>query len=126
MAILLYALLLQIKLKRGIFMARKPVVTRTIVTTQVTTLCIDLTSEEPFNQSFTIHGKMTDDKRILKLIKEEHETDTIKIVSIVNKEYIKTLYGMAEDDFIEHAEVMTEEQEKREKYKKLAEEKESE
>ena len=84
-------------------MARKPMVTRTIVTTKVNVLCLDIQSAEPFNKVVTLPRTYKDEKKLLKKVEEVVNTDDVKAVHIVDKEEVETLYGMTEQDFIEHA-----------------------
>ena len=87
-------------------MPRKPMVTRTIVTTKVNVLCLDIKSEEPFNKVVTLPRTYKDEKKLLKKVEEVVNTDDVKAVRIVDKEEVETLYGMTEQDFITNAIVL--------------------
>lgn len=87
-------------------MARKPMVTRTIITTKVIVLCLDVNSAEPFNETVTLPRTYKDDKKLLKSVEEVINTDNVKAVHIVDKKEIETLYGMTEQDFINNAKVL--------------------
>lgn len=87
-------------------MARKPMVTRTIITTKVTVLCLDVNSAEPFNKTVTLPRTYKDDKKLLKSVEEVINTDNVKAVHIVDKKEIETLYGMTEQDFINNAKIL--------------------
>ena len=87
-------------------MARKPMVTRTIKTTKANVLCMDIQSAEPFNKVIVLPRTYKDDKSLMKRVKEVVETDNIKVVHIVDKEEVETLYGMTEQEFIEKAVVL--------------------
>ena len=87
-------------------MARKPMVTRTIVTTKVNVLCLDIQSSEPFNKVVTLPRTYKDEKKLLKKVEEVVNTDDIKAVHVVDKEEVETLYGMTEQDFIQYAKVL--------------------
>ena len=87
-------------------MARKPMVTRTIVTTKVNVLCLDIQSAEPFNKVVTLPRTYKDEKKLLKRVEEVVNTDDVKAVHIVAKEEVETLYGMTEQDFITNATVL--------------------
>lgn len=87
-------------------MARKPMVTRTIITTQVNVLCLDITSAEPFNKEVILPRTYKDDKKLLKKVEEVVNTDDVKAVHIVDKTEVETLYGMTEQDFIDNAVVL--------------------
>lgn len=84
-------------------MARKPMVTRTITTTEVTVLCMDVVSVEPFNKTVTLPRTYKDDKKLLKVVAELIDNDTTKTVHIVDKKEVETLYGMTEQQFIDNA-----------------------
>nr|DAP09110.1 MAG TPA: hypothetical protein [Caudoviricetes sp.] len=86
-------------------MARVPMVTRTIVTTKVKVLCLDVQKGEPFNETVTVPRTHKDDEVLLKKVRPLLETETVKAVHIVDKEEIETLYGMTEQEFIQHAKV---------------------
>lgn len=86
-------------------MARVPMVTRTINTTKVNVLCLNIETGEPCNRSVVVPRTYKDDEKLLKKVKEVLETETLKPVHIVDKEEIETLYGMTEQKFIEHSEV---------------------
>ena len=87
-------------------MARKPMVTRTIVTTKVNVLCLDIKSAEPINKVVTLPRTYKDEKQLLKKVEEIVNTDEVKAVHVVGKEEVETLYGMSEQDFINNAVVL--------------------
>lgn len=87
-------------------MARKPMVTRTIITTKVTVLCLDINAAEPFNETVTLPRTYKDDKKLLKSVEEVINTEEVKAVHIVDKKEIETLYGMSEQDFINNAKIL--------------------
>lgn len=87
-------------------MARVPMVTRTIVTTKVNVMCLDVQMGEPCNKVITVPRTYKDDEALMKKVRPLLETETLKAVHIVDKEEIETLYGMTEQDFIEHAKLL--------------------
>lgn len=87
-------------------MARIPMVTRTITTTKVNVMCLDVQVGEPCNKVITVPRTYKDDEALLKKVRPLIETESIKPVHIVDKEEIETLYGMTEQEFIEHAKVL--------------------
>ena len=87
-------------------MARKPMVTRTIVTTKVNVLCLDIKSAEPFNKVVTIPRTYKDEKKLFKKVEEVVNTEEVKAVHIAYKEEVETLYGMTEQDFITNATIL--------------------
>ena len=84
-------------------MARKPIVSRTITSTEVVALCINLQTEEPFNKKFILSGTYKDNKALLKAIQKQ-DTDEVKAVHVVDSKEVENLYGMAEEEFISLAE----------------------
>ena len=87
-------------------MARVPMVTRTIIATKVNVMCLDVQAGEPCNSTVTVPRTYKDDEALMKKVRPLIETETLKAVHIVNKEEIETLYGMTEQEFIEHAKVL--------------------
>lgn len=81
-------------------------VTRTITTTKVNVMCLDIETGEPCNKITVVPRTYKNDETLLKKVKEVLETETLKPVHIVDKEEIETLYGMTEQNFIEHSEVL--------------------
>lgn len=69
-------------------------------------MCLDIETGEPFNMNTLVTRTYKDDETLLRKVKEVLETETLKPVYIVGKEEIETLYGMSEQEFIEHARVM--------------------
>lgn len=96
-------------------MARVPMVTRTVTTTKAVVMCVDVKSGEPFNKVVTVPRTYKDKESLLKTVKPIIETETLKAVYIVDKTEIETLYGMTEQDFTEHAQVLPERTAKPEK-----------
>ena len=87
-------------------MARVPMVTRTIVATKINVMCLDVQAGEPCNKVVTVPRTYKDDESLMKKVRPLIETETLKAVHIVDKEEIETLYGMTEQEFIEHAKVL--------------------
>lgn len=87
-------------------MARVPMVTRTIVATKITALCLNIETGEPFNETVTVSGTFKDEKSMLKAAEKLINTETERAVHIVFSEEIETLYGMAEQEFIQRAQVL--------------------
>lgn len=85
---------------------RKPMVTRTIQTTEVSVLCIDLIKSEPFNKEVTLPRTYKDEKSMLKKAAEMIDSDEVKAVHIAHSEVKETLYGMSEEDFIANAKIL--------------------
>lgn len=87
-------------------MARKPMVTRTIVITKVTLMCLNIQTGETFNEVLTLPRTYSDDKKLLKVVQDMFNTDVQKAVHILDKDEIETLYGMSEQEFIQNATVL--------------------
>lgn len=87
-------------------MAREPKVTRTIVTTKAVLMCVDTETAEVFNKEVVLPRTYASEEKLLKKAKAVVENDTTKVVSVVSKDEVSTLYGMSEQVFIEHAEVL--------------------
>lgn len=87
-------------------MAREIMITRTITSTKVNVMCLDIEAGEPFNETVEVARTYKDDEALLKAVKPLIETDTIKAVHVVDKEVVETLYGMPEQVFIMNAKVM--------------------
>ena len=87
-------------------MARTPMVTRTIVTTKATSMCLDVEAGEPFNKEVTLPRTYKDEKALLKKVRPLVETETVKAVHVVDTEEVETLYGMTEQEFIENAQIL--------------------
>ena len=79
-------------------MTRLPMVTRTITTTKVNVLCLDIEHAEPCNKVITIPRTYKDEEAILKKVKPLLETETLKVVHVVDTETEETLYGMTEQE----------------------------
>lgn len=87
-------------------MARVPKITRTIQTTVCDVLCLNVETAEPFNKQVTLPRTYRDENSMLKQAKSVLDTDTEKVVHIVSSHVEETRYGMSEQEFIEHAQVI--------------------
>ena len=85
---------------------RKPMVTRTIISTSVTALCVNPQTAETFEQEFTLTGKIDDKDKVLKRASKLYNTDDCTIVAIRNLKEVNELYGMNEVDFIKGAKIL--------------------
>lgn len=82
---------------------RKPIISRTMVTTEVTAKCVDVESEEVFENVQEIPRTYKDAKKLEKAVREAVETDRIKVVKILSAVEKKHLYAMSEQTFINNA-----------------------
>lgn len=84
----------------------KNMVTRTILTTEISVLCLDLIKSEPFNMDVTLPRTYKDEKTMMKKVSALIDNDERKAVHIVHSQVVETLYGMPEEEFIIAAEVL--------------------
>lgn len=87
-------------------MARARMVTRTITSTIATVMGVDVETSEVSNKTFVLSSTYKDKKALTKAVKNVGETDTYKIVDVVDVQVEEKLYGMSEQKFIENAEVL--------------------
>lgn len=85
---------------------RKPMVTRTIISTSITALCVNPQTAETFEQEFTLTGKIADKDKALKRVSKQYNTDDCTIVTIRELKEVNELYGMYEADFIKGAKIL--------------------
>lgn len=84
-------------------MARRAIVTRRIVGTEVSVLALDTVTAEPQTATYILPGSFSDKKKVLKAVQKVYDTDDFKIVTVVDSHPIRKLYGMWEEDFISQA-----------------------
>lgn len=87
-------------------MARTPMVTRTIQTTKVNALCLDIVEQKPFEREYILSGTYKDNKHLMKALETVANDDTHKVVHVKSTEIVETLYGMTEQEFISYAKVL--------------------
>lgn len=87
-------------------MARIPMVTRTIQTTKVNALCLDIVEQKPFEKEYILLGTYKDNKHLMKALENVANDDTHKVVHVKSTEIVETLYGMTEQEFISYANVL--------------------
>ena len=98
---------------------KESMVTRTIITTEVTCLCLNTETAEPFNTKVTVPRTYKDNESLLKAVKKVAEhvgvTDPagntyygepIVVAKVVDFTEVETLYGMTESDFLAYAKVL--------------------
>ena len=85
---------------------RKPMVTRTIISTRVRALCVNPQSAETFEEEFLLTGKIADKDKVLKRVSKLYNTENCIIVDICDIKEVKELYGMDEVDFIAGAKIL--------------------
>lgn len=87
-------------------MARKRMVTRTILTTKVNVLCMDTQTCEACNKDVVLPRTFKDNDKVLKATKSLLDSPTFKVVDVVNVETVETLYGMDEQKFINESVIL--------------------
>lgn len=87
-------------------MARERMVTRTVIVTKVTALCLNIETAEPFNKDVSLSGTFKDKQAVEKAAKKVIDNDTEKCVTVVEYHETEILYGMTEQKFIELSKVL--------------------
>lgn len=85
---------------------RKPSVTRTISTLNITVLGMDVVSCEPMTKTYPVYESEApkDEAKMFNYIRKMYETDTFKISAITDKKAVTKTYSMPLSKFIEEAE----------------------
>lgn len=84
-------------------MARQRMVTRTVVYTVATVLCLNTETAEPYNDTISLSGTFKDEKAILKQCKKLLENDTVSVAKVVDVQTAEKLFGMPEQEFMSYA-----------------------
>ena len=79
-------------------MARKTMITRTLQVNEIDTLCVNIETNDVFNNKTFVFGKIRE-KDFLKIAKKELESDIVKVVHIQKVDSIVELRGMTEEEF---------------------------
>ena len=84
---------------------RKPAVTRTISTLNVTVLGMDIVSCEPMTKTYPVYESEVprDEAKLFDYIRKMYETDAFKITAITEKTRVNKTYSMSLSKFIEEA-----------------------
>jgi hypothetical protein len=85
---------------------RKPSVTRTISTLNITVLGMDVVSYEPMTKTYPIYESEVpkDEAKLINYVRKMYETDTFKISTITDKTTVTKTYTMPLSKYIEEAE----------------------
>ena len=86
-------------------MPRKRMVTRTVEQTTAQVMTLDVTTADVQVRTYDIGGKYSDED-LLKKLQNLFQTDTLKLVHIVEQTCKEVLLGMDEEDFIRLAKVL--------------------
>lgn len=89
-------------------------VTRTIKGVKYTALCIDLVTQEAYNESGFVSGTFKNEAKLEKAVKALIESEKVKVVAITDYEKKSFFYAMNDEAFIAGAEKY----ESREEYNK--------
>ena len=85
---------------------RKPSITRTISTLNITVIGMDTVSCEPMSMTFPVYESEApkDEAKLFNYIRKMYETDTFKISAITDKEAVTKTYAMSLSKYIAEAE----------------------
>jgi hypothetical protein len=86
-------------------MARKRMITRTIMQTSAEVMTLDIETAEVQIRPYDIGGQYTDEE-LLKKLQKIFQTDTFKLVHIESQICNEVLLGMYEEEFIRLAKVL--------------------
>ena len=85
-------------------MARQRMITRTITFQETEVMCLDISTAQAHTSVFCTASPSP---LTLDQLKARYDTDTNKLVAILNNRTTEQVYGMSEDDFMAHAHVIT-------------------
>lgn len=92
-------------------MARQPMVTRTITSTQVTLMCVDTVAGEVCNHACILPRTYKDKKSIMKTIEKMNILpENMKMVDVVDTVVNTQLYGIPEEEFVRIAQPIIKEE----------------
>lgn len=85
---------------------RKPSVTRTISTLNITVIGMDIVTCEPMTKTYPVYESEApkDEAKLFNYIRKMYETDTFKISAITGKKAVTKTYSMPLSKYIEEAE----------------------
>ena len=88
---------------------RKPAVTRSISTLNVTVLGVDVINCEPMTKTYPLYASEApkDEAKLFNYVRKMYETDTFKISAITDKEAVTKTYSMPLSRYIEEAQEVT-------------------
>lgn len=87
---------------------RKPSVTRSISTLNITVLGMDVDSCEPKTKTYPVYVSEapTDEAKLFNYVRKMYETESFKISAITSKEVVTKTYSMPLAKYIEGADVV--------------------
>lgn len=85
---------------------RKPSVTRTISTLNITVLGMDVVTCEPMTMTYPVYESDApkDEAKLFNYVRKMYETDNFKISAITDKKVVTKTYAMSLSKYIEEAE----------------------
>ena len=86
---------------------RKPIMSRTMTVTQYTALCIDVETEETFDNVGELPRTYKTPEKLMKAVKNAVETDRVKVCYVKSSAVAKKLYAMPEQTFLDNAKEIT-------------------
>lgn len=88
---------------------RKPTVTRTISTVNITVLGMNIVSGEPMTMTYPVYESDApkDEAKLFNYIRKMYETDVFKISAITGKVAVTKTYAMPLSKYIEEAQEVT-------------------
>lgn len=87
-------------------MRKEKLVTRTIISTKANVLLYDANTKETHEEEFVVSGIIKKDVTILNKVKKILESEgrfSEKVLIVLSKDNIETLYAIPESSFVEHA-----------------------
>ena len=85
-------------------MARQRMITRTITFQETEVMCLDISTAQAHTSVFCTANPAP---LTLDQLKARYDTDTNKLVAILNNRTTEQVYGMSEDDFMANAHIIT-------------------
>lgn len=84
---------------------RKPSITRTISTLNITVIGMDIVTCQPMAKTYPVYESEApkDEAKLFNYIRKMYETDTFKISAITDKQAVTKTYSMPLIKFIEEA-----------------------
>ena len=92
-------------------MARAPKVSRTLTTTVVKALCLDIASQVVDEVEYTLPRTYKNERIILKKLKKMYDTDDYKVEHVLRYYVTSHKYAMSEEDFIKNSVIIDNENE---------------
>ena len=85
-------------------MARQRMITRTITFQETEVMCLDIETAQARTSTFCTASPAP---LTLDQLKARYDTDSFKLVAILNNRTTEQVYGMSEDDFMARAHIIT-------------------